>query len=333
MKNLFILKSPLQIINAFEAVAHFNLSNNIFVLIYTDSLANENQMREIINSTSTHDIKVIHVKKEFKSKFLKYVKLIKEFKKDKYNYIFLGEIGKFHKVLLANIKKEKVFLLDDGAGTVSFYNETIKTGKYNKYKFKEIRFLIFGLKVKVKDKMNLFTYYDLEPVHGVEVIKNRLTNLKKSYQKENIQDSDVIYFIGQPLDDANIINVDIYKEILEKLIIMFQKKIVYIPHRFESDNLKKAISLIDDKLFEINNINKPIEVYFIEQKIYPKHIISSFSTALTTLGMIYEEANINIIKIPENDFNKTYFNSYLREFYEISDKNKMITFKELGIIK
>lgn len=334
MKNLFVLKSPLQIINALEAVAHFKLSNNIFVLIYTESLANENQMRELVNSNNIDGIEIIHVKKEFKSKFLKYVQLIKQFKKDKYNYLFLGEIGKFHKVLLANIKKEKVFLLDDGTATIKFYNEVIKTNKYNRYKFKEIRFLLFGLRVKIKDKMNLFTYFDLEPIHGIEIVKNRLENLRKNYQEQiHKHNEDTIYFIGEPLDDINVIDINTYKDMIENLINMFKKKTIYIPHRYESNQLKKTISSIDNKLFEIKDINQPIETYFIEQKIYPKHIISCSSTALTTLGMMYEEAIVNIIKIPENDINKAYFDSFLREFYEHSDQSKMITFKDLGIIK
>jgi len=334
MKNLFVLKSPLQIINALEAVAHFKLSNNIFVLIYTESLANENQMRELVNSNNIDGIEIIHVKKEFKSKFLKYVQLIKQFKKDKYNYLFLGEIGKFHKVLLANIKKEKVFLLDDGTATIKFYNEVIKTNKYNRYKFKEIRFLLFGLRVKIKDKMNLFTYFDLEPIHGIEIVKNRLENLRKNYQEQiHRHNEDTIYFIGEPLDDINVIDINTYKDMIENLINMFKKKTIYIPHRYESNQLKKTISSIDNKLFEIKDINQPIETYFIEQKIYPKHIISCSSTALTTLGMMYEEAIVNIIKIPENDINKAYFDSFLREFYEHSDQSKMITFKDLGIIK
>jgi len=334
MKNLFVLKSPLQIINALEAVAHFKLSNNIFVLIYTDSLANENQMRELVNSNNIDGIEIIHVKKEFKSKFLKYVQLIKQFKKDKYNYLFLGEIGKFHKVLLANIKKEKVFLLDDGTATIKFYNEVIKTNKYNRYKFKEIRFLLFGLRVKIKDKMNLFTYFDLEPIHGIEIVKNRLENLRKNYQEQmHKHNEDTIYFIGEPLDDINVIDTNTYKNMIENLINMFKKKTIYIPHRYESNQLKKTISSIDNKLFEIKDINRPIETYFIEQKIYPKHIISCSSTALTTLGMMYEEAIVNIIKIPENDINKAYFDSFLREFYKNSDQSKMITFKDLGIIK
>ncbi|MDD3442357.1 MAG: hypothetical protein PHW89_03755 [Sulfurimonas denitrificans] len=334
MKNLFVLKSPLQIINALEAVAHFKLSNNIFVLIYTDSLVNENQMRELADSNSMPDIEFIHVKKEFKSKFLKYVQLIKEFKKDSYNHIFLGEIGKFHKVLLANIKKEKVFLLDDGTATIKFYNEVIKTNKYNRYKFKEMRFLLFGLRVKIKDKINLFTYFDFEPIHGVEIVKNRLENLRKNNQGQECKhNEEIIYFIGEPLDQINVIDTDTYKDMIENLINMFKKKVIYIPHRYESKQLKKTVSSVDNKLFEIKNINKPIETYFIEQKIYPKHIISCSSTALTTLGMMYEEAIVNIIKIPENDNNRAYFDSFLREFYENSDKNRVITFRELGIIK
>ncbi|MCF6340283.1 MAG: alpha-2,8-polysialyltransferase family protein [Sulfurimonas sp.] len=331
LKNLFILKSPLQIINAIEAVEYFQLKNNVFVFIYSDITSNEKQMKQLIEMSNVDEI--IHIKKSFKSKLLKYVHLVKNLKKYEYEYIFLGEIGKFHKIVISNVIKNKVFLLDDGTVTLKFYEDVIKTNKYNKYKFKEMRFLFFGLKIKVKDKINLFTYFDLEPVHGIEVIKNRLTFFRKSCLKDSKKGDNLIYFIGQPLDDINLIDVDTYKTILEKLTIKYNKKIIYIPHRYESKNLKNAILSINNTLLKIENLNMPIEMFFIEEKIYPSHIISCFSTALTTLALLYDDVKVNNIEIPEDSSNTMFFDDALRNYYKEIDSNKIITFENLGIRK
>lgn len=330
-KNLFILKSPLQIINAIEAIEHFNLKNNIFVFIYSDMIDNEKQMRQLVDISKVD--KVIHIKKSFKSKLLKYVQLVKNLKKYEYENVFLGEIGKLHKVIIANVVKSKVFLLDDGTVTLRFYENVIKPNIYNSYKFKEMRFLFFGLKIKVKDKINLFTYFDLKPVHGIEVVKNKLTYFKKNCLKDSKKSDDLIYFIGQPLDDINVIDVNTYKVVLEKLTTIYNKKIIYIPHRYESKKLRDAILSINNPLLTIKNLNMPIEMFFIGKRIYPAHIISYCSTALTTLTLLYDDIKVNYIEIPEDSSNKFIFDDFLRDYYKEIDSGKIISFKNLGIIK
>ncbi|MCW8896092.1 polysialyltransferase family glycosyltransferase [Sulfurimonas sp.] len=331
LKNLFILRSPLQIINALDAIEHFNLENNIVVPVYNRSDSNTQQMKKLLSLGKWEQI--IHIEESFKSKFFRYVKIIRALKKHNYKNIFIGELGIFYKIVVANTKKEKVFLLDDGTVTMKYYNKFIIHDKYNKYNFRELRFLFAGLKIKVRDKVNLYTYFDLKPVHGIEVVKNNLNYLKRKYLKDAKKDTSVIYFIGQPLDDVNVIDVQMYKKVLENIIKMYQKKIVYIPHRSESEKLKQTIASIDNPLFEVNNLNKSIEMYLLEEKIYPMHIMSFSSTALTTLGMVYEDSQINVIKIPENSNNKEYFDNFLREYYNSTDQSKIITFKDLGIIK
>lgn len=331
LNNLFLLRSPLQIINAIEAIEYFNLKNNILVLIYGASEINKIQMEQLIESARWKNI--IHIENKSKSKYFQYINLIKKLKKNRYKYVFLGELGIIHKITIPNVIKEKVFLLDDGTATLEYYKKNIKTNKYNKYNFREIRFLFLGLKIKIRDKVNLFTYFDLKPVHGIEVIKNDLSYLKKTYIKNTKKDGDTIYFIGQQVEHLNIMTLDTYKTILSQLMNKFNKNIIYIPHRAEAEDFIASIASIDNPLLMVQKINQPIELYFLENKIYPLHVISYFSTALTTLGMIYEDTIINVIKMPEDTNNKHFFDFFLREYYASTDENKFITYDDLGIIK
>lgn len=320
MKNLFVVRSPLQIINAIEAVNYFKLTNSTLILIHNRSLVNTEQMKRLIDIVSWE--KIIHIEESYKSKFFKYLGVIKYLKKQPYKYVFLGELGISYKIIIANIKKEKVFLLDDGTATVDYYNKFIRQDKYNKYNFREIRFLFFGLKIKIRDKINLFTYFNLEPVNENQVIRNELAYLRMNYLDKAKKDSDVIYFIGQTSEV--FMNIDMYIKDIENLIIKFNRKIVYIPHRSESKEQENAVLSIKSNLFTIKKLELPLELYFLYNNIYPLHIISYFSTALVTLSILFKECKAEYIKVSKNSINKKRIKNI---------ENCYILFHESGIHK
>lgn len=316
LNNLFILRSPLQIINAIEAIEYFQLKNNVIVIINNRMQSNKEQMDLLLNLQRFN--KIIHIDTRLKSKYFEYVKLIKNLKKEKYNYVFVGELGVSYKIIIANTKKEKVFLLDDGTATIEYYNKFIKYNQYNKYNFKEIRFLFSGLNIRVKDKINLFTYFDLESLHGIDVIKNNLLYLKGNTLSNFKKDEDNIYFIGQTIE--GFITFKHYVYGINELIKMHNKKIIYIPHRSESKvQQDKLLQATDNKMFEIINPNMPLELYFLKNSIYPFNIVSFISTALVTLTILFEECRADYIRIPITDENKDQIKKN-NDVYDIFDK-------------
>lgn len=325
MKNLFIVGTPLQLINAIEAINHFKLENNILVIVHRSLEANRNQIDEIRNLYKWE--KIIDIEYSKHSSLLRYVQLVKYLKKYIYKYIFFPKLEVVPKIVIANVKKEKVFLLDDGGLTVTIYEKFIKTNKLNKYDLKELRFLLFGLKIKIRDKINLFTYFDLEPVNGIEVIKNNLTYLKNKV-KDAKRDDDVIYFLGQPI--STLINDASYRNSLKNIIEKYNKKVIYIPHRGETRDKIDYLSALDNSMFSIQDIGMPVELFFLNNNLYPHHVISYYSTALTTLALIFEDSIINYIKIPENSSNKVAFEKSLRKYYKLLDKDKVLTPQDLG---
>jgi len=328
-KNLFILRSPLQIINAIELIGHFKLTNNIVILIFNSLDNNTQQIEELMAQAKWE--KVIRLESTKKSKLLQYVKLIRKLQKDEYKYLIIGNYGTIQKIMIPNLSKEKVFYIDDGTETIATYNNYIKKNKLNKYDFRELRFLAFGLKVRIKDKINLFTYFDLESVNGIEVIKNNLLFLKKN-NLSKLERTNDIYFIGQPLDDVQVLEIEDYVNVLEAISRFYNKKIIYTPHRSESKNLQKSIDSIDSNLLEVIKPNIPIELYFLKQNIYPRMIVSYFSTALSTLKIIYDEIDIKVIKIPyEKIKNKKYYNDFLEDYYKKVKPDSIIMFKELKL--
>lgn len=316
-KNLFIVGTPLQLLNAIEAVKHFDLKNNILVIVHRSLEANKTQMESVKKLHNWEEIIDIEYSKS--SSLLKYINLVKYLKKHTYKYLFVPKLEVVPKLVIPNVKKEKVFLLDDGVMTISIYENNLKTNKINKYDFKELRFLFFGMKIKIKDKINLFTYFDLEPINKIEIVKNNLTFLKKTYFEGASVDDSAIYFLGHP--SSKYISDDDYLKSVHNLIKISDKNIIYIPHRGESKEVKNIFNSIDNSKFKVLDINMPVELYFLENKIHPAHIISYYSTALITLKIIYQECQVDYVPINLNkDVKNTLKNIY--KVFEIEGLGK-----------
>jgi len=296
LDNVFIIRSPLQLINSLEAIEYFNLHNNVLILIYNDGVNNNTQMNNLINMYKWKKIIRINEKRK-RSKYFEYIALVKSIRHIHYNYLFFSNLGSIHKLLLANLKRKRTIYLDDGVETITRYNNVLLPNKLNKIKFRQVRFLFAGLKIKIEDNIDLFTYFDLEPFRNTQIIKNNLEHFQKKYLKKSAMDNN-IYFIGQPLVRTNLLQENDYFEYLDYVVSLNKEKIIYIPHRTEiiSDRLKSYIS----EKFEINNINMPIELYFLEKNIYPYHIISFITTAFFSLKKIYSNSSFSYIYIPSS---------------------------------
>ena len=84
--------------------------------------------------------------------------------------------------------------------------------------------------------------------------------------------------------------------------------------------MKNILHSINNSQFSIVDINMPVELYFLENKIYPSQVIAYYSTALVTLSIIYKDCKISFIPISlDNDINNT-----LKNVYKIFEKEKLI---------
>lgn len=285
-------------LNAIEAIHHFGLKNNTLIIVHRSLAANKVQMDYVSNLFSWDEI--IELPYSRHSGILRYVKLINSLKINKYDYIFISKLETVPKLAIANLSKNKVFLLDDGVLTISIYNKYIKHGKLNKYDFKELRFLLFGLKIKIKDTINLFTSFDITPLSNIEIVKNDFAFLTAKFLNNAIMDNKTIYFLGHPSNEKLVTDAT-YLLNIEKLLVMSDKNIAYIPHRAQTQKVKQMLAGIENSRFSVLEINMPVELYFLENRIYPTHIISYYSTALVTLHLIYDQCKVDYIAIPNGD--------------------------------
>lgn len=98
--------------------------------------------------------------------------------------------------------------------------------------------------------------------------------------------------------------------------IKIKIKRLYIPHRYEPKEQTELIKNLE--YVEFLKLNEPVEIFFINNNIYPKYVVSHITTALITLKMIYNSSKIEYIKLEKNIVNQEIYNHILNtyEYYE-----------------
>jgi hypothetical protein len=307
-KNLFIVASPLQFLNAIEAREYFKTSNNILILIYNSKLNQvdfEQKQNILIESDWDEIIEYDLGKIAKKKRFFEQVSLVKQLKKDSYEYLFSGDFGTIQQMIMSNVKVDQIYLLDDGTASIVIYKKLQDKDFFQNISFskkmKLYRYFLMGLDYKIKQNINFFTIYNLQTLDHIKVIQHNFSYLKEHALKE-CKKTDSIYVLGQNIAEVGYIKEDVYLEYLHKIIEKFDGNIIYKPHR--SEKITKAYeSLISDRFFIDKDISQgPIEISLITNKIYPSIVISFFSSALFSLDKIFDDSLIYAIKIKEDDF-------------------------------
>lgn len=294
MKNLFIIRSPLQVLNAYEAIAHFDLKNNVFLIVQNHLDKNNVQMRDMLAMCEYEELIEMPPSK---SNYFRYVALTRKLKKHAYNFIFFGNLGSFQKLLLANLEYGKSYLLEDGTSTLVFHKELCE--EKQPISWRDMRFLFSGLHIKRKKPVAYFTIFDLERKGEEEILQHGFNCLKKA-KCDVFASVEEVYFLGQCFVSADVVSYEAYLYYLQRVKNDFlNEKIVYIPHRAET--ITTELRTLEDEHFRILENNMPIEMYFISNKIKPKYVVSFYSTALFTLAKIFDKTIVKSYAICEKD--------------------------------
>jgi len=303
MYNLFIVRSPLQFINAIEAKFHFKTTNNILYMIHNKSTINSAHMRKIFSFSEWDEIIEINSENK-KNSLINNVKSIKILKEKKYNYIFTGDIGNINTVLISSLTKNETYLLDDGTMTLVSH-QTLNPNEKKPWStsrfIKNSRYNFFGLKCNLKkERINYFTIFDINPHKDEKIVKNKFSFFKQSFLPQLKQDSNTVYFIGQNLIVENIMSEVIYLQYIKNIIKYYSNQtIIYYPHRFEK--ISEKYRELEGKKFIIKESTQPIEVELLTRGYYPTYIASFVSSALSSLKNIFQNANIDSFVIQEKD--------------------------------
>jgi len=309
--SVSIIASPLQLLNAVEAINYFKTKNNILILMYNSRLnsIDHAQKLHLLNERDWNEIIFYDLGKITKKKrFFKQVKLIKKLKKVYYDYLFCGDFGTIQQALMANLNVKNIYLLDDGTATIVTYNRLKEKNFFQRFSFSQkmklFRYILANLNYKFKQNVNFFTIFNLKSLPHMKVIQHNFSHLKSSIIKECKKSSN-IYILGQNYVAVGRMTEEKYIEYLQKIIQRISKKyhgkIIYKPHRSEIvSNAYK--SLVNENFFIDGDISQgPIETSLIHNHIYPSVIVSFISSALFTLEKIFPDSKIYSIRIKQKD--------------------------------
>lgn len=316
MKSVFLIKTPLQLLNAIEAKHSFNLEMDDCVLIVMGDRKSQPQILALANKVNEwghvvvlNDVALflgdplvsnsggLNIEKGFKAKILsKSIFNVRRLNRISahlkcVDYIFVGYERYIYMRHFANVMPHnKVVLLDDGVATLEIAaerkQEIVKEVKVRLVKKIKLlaKKIIQGVKDKSQKSLVFFTMYDFLVSEKDSVLKNEF-----KYFRSNISSlpvSDVIYFIGGPLSEVGIVKQDVYFHCLRKVKQYFPgKEIIYIAHRRES---AEKLDLINSELgLKVVLFNYPIEYQLAMIGPRPKVLASFISTALDSCRIMF----------------------------------------------
>lgn len=331
MNNIFIVKSPLQLLNALEAKYHFDLPDESCVLIIMADRKSYSQMIELakeqghwgsirrldycspfsgkyISGVDALELRNNIVSRLFSSSIFTVSKLNRIADSfGRINYLFVGDNhNPYMRHFINKCSYEKVVLLDDGVGAIymaeirSMRHQTTPNIAFRKKLKLMAKRYIQGLDDRQADSLCFFSAYDLSVPPGDSVIKNEYKYLEKISKNNDV--IECVYFLGAPLDETGVMTRAEYIDSVRKSIEYFgDKKFVYVAHRRE--DAEKLQHLENTLHVEVTKFQFPIEYQIAKIGPKPEIVASFISSALENLRLIMgDEIKIVAFRLKEGTY-------------------------------
>lgn len=318
--NIFLINTPHQLINAFEARHHFGLPECLLVVDISETYR-PSQYETLLQDMSWEKVKFINPafhtnsggRNNIGAKFKRFYNDYDKTKQldaiagatDTVQSVFLGNYNnKFMRHFANNIGTDNVCLLDDGTRTVSVGKirrnlHTKGQDSFSRIAGRRFKDRIFGLDMTHPRQVTYFTTYDIEPCNGDRLEINEYSYLKSMASLKTT--SDEVYFLGQPLVEGGLLQMEVFVEYIGKVVQFFSgENFVYLPHKHERHDkvnyLKNTLG-IATRSFDV-----PIEYQMSVRGNRPKILASFFSSAMENSRIIFGEMmHMKIFEIDNRD--------------------------------
>ena len=329
MFNLFLVKSPLQLLNAIEASSWFKVKKNILILRFTSNQRTKSQMENLLKIKEWDRIYRINYSR-LPINFIKEFFILNSLKKSNTHIedVFIGDYRLLNfKIFPINLKHNKIYLLDDGTSTFTVqdfylknqieYSEKIFVEQIKKITAK----LFFRFKIHLQEKIHLYTCYNIIPHQGQEKINNKYLFTKHYLQKKHelVINRDKIYYIGAKYVEAKLMQEDIYLELIERIKRNFNnQRLIYVPHRGEKES---KLAKIKNFGIDIEYFDNIVEIEFLFKEELPGTICGFTSSVLVNFPKIYPQVKVIVFKVNEQLFIPAYRET-LKNFYSHFSKSE-----------
>ena len=303
MKSLLFIESPLQLLNAYEAVKEFSLKDYKIVVRFSNILHNDNQIKYLIDKLKIQNIEYLKISIKNRN-FLDYIilfyyKYIYRVSED-IDIVFIGNYDSgFLNLIISKIDRKKIMLLDDGAKTIDIQEKYTDENNYN-----------------------LFTMYNFKAYKNQVIVKNDFKRLQKNLQQLKVNQEQIL-FLGLKLSEIGVVSEKYYIEQIMKIASFYKdKKIVYISHRGETKTKLNKLNNIQN--LKVVQLDYPVELYGLYNDEIAYKIASFYSTALLTMKNIYViEAEGFMFDFKDSQYKKIIQNvyDYYGKYFEVQDLN------------
>ncbi|MFN5432079.1 MAG: polysialyltransferase family glycosyltransferase [Cyclobacteriaceae bacterium] len=303
MTNLFLISTPLQLLNAIEAKRYFNIPNHQSSVIFLTYTSNYNSIVKILvpnewgnihfvneaESQTSHEEnikggKIMPILKELRRKSHRIKELVDQYAK--VNFVFVGYYLGLEQIHFVNsIAAKEIILLDDGIATLEVNNRRVGQISFlNSWSFSFfvkalVKKFIFGYRLRHPQSVSFFSIYEIEVLKRDFLIKHKYEGIRSLIKDR--ETCDEVYFLGQPLSEIEpiIVTEGDYFLYLNAVVSFFKdKRIVYVPHRDEDKDKVTRIRFELDLLVE--ELEVPFEWFMINKEKRPKAIAGFITSAL-----------------------------------------------------
>ncbi|MFI8726244.1 hypothetical protein ACIGHJ_00810 [Stutzerimonas kunmingensis] len=239
---------------------------------------------------------------------------------------FVGNPRTREHIYLASLfPNAKITILDDGTGTVSFFEKVqVHGGKAAAADFvsgglipwlKECCFrLFYGAYRKPLSKADFFTTHALEAeAAGYDAVKNNYDWLASTMRVRPRHKG--THFLGAPFVERGELPWEVYLAWLQSALRSLPAPVTYVAHWAESDEF---LGRLESELgISCVRFERPYELEFLLGDQEPACVASWFSSALDVLSSVSgHQARLIAVEVPFNDFLKADIAASARAFYE-----------------
>ena len=313
--SVFVITSPFQVLCVYEAIQEFKIKEYIIIAIYIKEDPRTKQMFSILDFFNLSYQKFCIYKNVSIHELLKPSCWFGRNGEKKVKRAFVGDFRSpcCIELALGFLDKNGIIVyLDDGSSSINHL--------MGAYKFPRVQRILFGILKKIASFRNIdvgnsyYTIYSDIPSR-MKVKENALLSLQKNVL--DVKPSGC-YFIGtNPEIFCKVYSVSqeqyflLLEDYLKKLRDRFPEEPLYYVFHGRDKLVEKTKVLLSKCGYSPLILKEIVEMYFVQNKIYPQAVVGLMSSALYTIKMLRPNTMVESALIGNN---KIYLN--ISDYYK-----------------
>ena len=348
--NVFLVLSPLQVINALEARAFFGTEDNVLVVLrHTSSGYPVSMFRHLVDETQWSRAEYHATYGEERVGYVNkyvwaYLSLLEQRRLDRLA-ASLGSVdglfvGSYLEPLVRHFSNtlphRTLTILDSGTDTLMVNRARKRSPKYGPTRLPPLpsKMSLLSKLLNVRDKqaerVTFFTAFDIEVEAHDTLVKNQYQHFRTL--SGELPAGDEVWFLGGPLVVDHYVSEAVYFRYLEAVRAFYgDKTFVYVPHsREQRADLEKIETLLG---CEVRPYGLPVELVLSRANPRPSEIVSFITTALTSCHLMFGETlQITAVQLDPEHFPK--YHAFVRDIYrqfrrEADEHFRVLTLEQL----